>query len=113
MNEFRSKMTKVDPDYLKSIETGLQAQETREETVFQLEQEWFSATLALYDYANTHTKEITIRNGELRFANEGVRVDFSRQLEDSKSLYERWQETLQELLREHQQSRNEVGLGPD
>jgi hypothetical protein len=113
MNEFRNKMTKVDPDYLKSFEAAQQSRETREEAAFQLEQECVTATLALYNYADTHTKEISIRNGELRFANDGVRMDFSRQLEESKGLHGKWQAALQELIREQQRSRKEIGLGPN
>jgi hypothetical protein len=113
MNEFRNKMMKVDPDYLKSFEVAQQSRETREEAAFQLEQECVTATLALYNYADIHKKEISIRNGELSFANDGVRIDFSRQLEESKALYERWQGALQELIREQQRSRKEIGLEPN
>ncbi len=113
MNEFRNKMMKVDPDYLKSFEAGQQARETRETKNFQLQKECVTATLALYDYAETHTKEISVKDGELHFANDSVRMEFSRQLEASKSLNKQCQEAIQELVRDQQRLRKDVGLEPD
>jgi hypothetical protein len=116
MSDFRDKMMKVDPDYLKTFEAAEQApesQESGEEKAFQLQKASVAATLALYNYADTHTKEISLRNGELRFANAGVQAEFSRQLEDSKSRHERWQELLHELVKEHQRSRAQLGLAPN
>ena len=112
MNEFRSKMMKVDPDYLKSFEAGQQERQTLETNAFQLQQECATATLALYDYAETHTKDILVKDGQLSFRNDGVRAEFSRQLEASRSLNERWQKAVQELTRHQQRSRKELGLAP-
>ncbi|MGD1212590.1 MAG: hypothetical protein ABR973_14675 [Candidatus Acidiferrales bacterium] len=111
-NEFRSKMMKVDPDYLRSFDAGLHEQEAREAKALDLEQQYVAATLALYGYADTHTRDIVVKDGQLRFANDSVRTEFSRQLESSKSLYQQWQETFQELARQQQQTRKQVGLGP-
>ena len=112
LNEFRAKMLKVDPDYLKSFEAGLQEQEAREAKSIQLQKECLTATLALYDYADTHIREISVENGQLRFANDSVRTEFSRQLAKSKSSHEQLQEAVQENVRIHQQSREELGLAP-
>jgi hypothetical protein len=110
MSDFRNKMTKIDPDYLKSFEAARQAQETREQKAFQLEKDCVAATQGLYEYAGAHTKEITVREGGMHFANDAVRNAFSRQLESSKSLYAQWQESLQELLKRHQELRKAAGL---
>jgi hypothetical protein len=112
LSDFRAKMMKVDPDYLKSFDAGLQEQEAREAKSIQLQKECLTATLALYDYADTHIRDIAVENGQLRFANDSVRTEFSRQLAKSKSSYEQWQETVQENARIHQRSRKEVGLAP-
>ena len=111
-NEFRDKMKKVDPDYLRSFEAGLREQETRQAQVLQLQHECLTTTVALYDYADAHTKDIVVTNGQLHFMNASVQMEFSRQLEESKSRYQRWQEALQELGRDHQKLRSELGLGP-
>jgi hypothetical protein len=112
MNDFKSKMMNVDPDYLKSFEASRQELQTREFNLFQLEQECATATVALYDYAEKHAKDIAANDGQLTFANDAVRAEFSRQLEMSKSLNERLQTAHQELVRRHQRSRDEVGLKP-
>ena len=112
-NEFRAQMLKLDPDYLKSFEAGLEEQEAREAKSIELQKECLTATLALYDYADTHIRDIVVENGQLRFANDTVRTEFSRQLAKSKSSYEQWQETVQENARIHQRSRKEVGLAPN
>jgi len=113
MNEFRDKMMKVDPNYLKSFEADRQEQETQEARAFQLQQECSTATTALYNYAETHAKDITVKDGQLRFTNDDVQAEFSRQLEGSKALYERWQGALQESVRRQQQSRKNVGVMPN
>jgi len=112
MNDFRSKMMKVDPDYLKSFEAGQQEQQMGEINEFQLEKECATATLALYDYAEKHTKDIALKDGQLTFANDAVRAEFSRQLEASKSLNDRLQTAHQELVRRQQLLRKDVGLKP-
>jgi hypothetical protein len=112
MNDFKSKMMNVDPDYLKSFEAGRQEQQTREFNLFQLEQECATATVGLYDYAEKHAKDIALKDGQLTLTNDAVRAEFSRQLEMSKSLNERLQTAHQELVRRQQRSRDDVGLKP-
>jgi hypothetical protein len=111
-NEFREKMKKVDPDYLKSLEVGFKEQQTQRAQVLQLQHECLTTTVALYDYADAHTKDIVVTNGQLHFMNASVQMEFSRQLEGSKSLYQRWQEAFRELAQGHQKVRTELGLGP-
>jgi hypothetical protein len=111
MNEFRNKMMAVDPDYLKSFEAGQQEREMRESKYFQKHQESVNGTLTLYEYAEAHSGDISVRDGQLRFANDGVRIEFARQLEVSKSLNEQCQEALQEFVKNQQRLRKNFGLG--
>jgi hypothetical protein len=104
MNDFRSKMTKVDPGSLKSFEAAQQQQETAEAEGYKMEQESATATLALYQYAAVHAKDITFKNGELAFSTESVRLEFSGQLENSKALFSKWQADVQERARRQQQA---------
>jgi hypothetical protein len=108
LNEFRGKMMKVDPGYLKSFEAAREERETAEAKAVKMEQESAAATLALYEYAAIHAKGITVKNGELAFSTEGVRLEFSGQLENSKSLFSKWQAAVQELARRQQQARAAV-----
>ena len=105
MNEFRAKMIKVDPSYLKSFEAARQERETAEAEAFKMEQESAAATLALYQYAAIHAKDIKVKNGELAFSTESVRLEFSWQLENSKALFSKWQAAVQKLARRQQQVR--------
>lgn len=111
-DDFRGKMMRVDPDYLRSLEPGLREQEAQDAEILQLEQGYVTAALALYGYANQHARDIVVKDGQLRFADDSVRTEFSRQLENSKSLYQQWQETYQENAKQQQQTRKHVGLGP-
>jgi hypothetical protein len=113
MNEFRNRMMTVDPDYLKSFEAGHQERELREAKHYQLQQECVKATLTLYEYAEAHSKAISVRDDQLRFANDGVRIEFTRQLEASKSLNGQCEESLRELVKQQQGLRKKFGLGPN
>jgi hypothetical protein len=112
LGEFRSKMTKVDTDYLKSFNARMQEQETAEAAMFQLEQSWVTATLALYDYAAAHMKEISLKNGELAFTNDSVRTSFNHQLENCKVLQQKDQAAYQDMVRHQQQLQSAFGLPP-
>jgi hypothetical protein len=108
MNDFRSKMMKVDPGYLKSFEAAQQQRETADAESNKLEQESTAATLALYQYAAIHAEDIEDKNGELAISTERVRLEFSRQLENSKNLFSKWQAVVQEQVRRQQQARAAV-----
>jgi hypothetical protein len=111
--EFHEKMLNVDPDFLKSFEAASQKSKMPDERVFQLQQQLAAATLDLYGYADSHSRELTVSDGKLHFANEDVRVEFSRRLEESKSLYQHCQDAVQELIRKRQQSRKSYGISPN
>lgn len=112
-SEFRDKMSKVDPDYLKSFEAASKENRKQDERAFQLEQQCAIATLGLYGYADTHSREITLSDGKLHFTHDDVRAEFTRQLEERKSLNQQSQQVLQELLLKRQQSRTSMGISPN
>lgn len=113
MDEFRVEMAKADPKYLKSFQARDQKDEQQRSNIIEAERQWFNSTVALYKYAASHADEITDREGELRFANNTVRSEFTRQLGESKNLYNGFQEQVQVGLRDHRRSRREAGLAPD
>jgi hypothetical protein len=108
MNDFRSKMMKVDPGYLKSFEGAQQQRETADAKSNKLEQESSAATLALYEYAAIHAKDIKVKNGELVISTESVRLELLGQLENSKTLFSKWQAVVQEQVRHQQQARSAI-----
>jgi hypothetical protein len=109
-SEFRTKMAKVDPGYLKSFERAEHDREESTASTLTLEHDCLTATLDLYSYAAVHTKEIAVKNGELVFSNDGVRRDFSTKLEDSKALFDELQATVQQEIRTQEQLRIATGL---
>jgi len=92
---------------IESPEVGSRPEEreTAEAEALKMEQECAAATLALYLYAAIHVNDITVKNGELAFSTESVRLEFSGQLENSKSLFSKWQTAVQELARRQLQAR--------
>jgi hypothetical protein len=110
MDEFRDKMSKVDPEFLKSFELTQRDREEATATTRKLEQECLNATLDLYNYAAAHAKDITIKNGELTFSNDGVRRDFSNKLEASKALFDTLQAIVQQQVTVQQQARRSAGI---
>jgi hypothetical protein len=113
MDEFRVEMGKADPEYLKSFEATDQKDEEERNNIMDLEEKWFDSTIALYKYAGSHSDEITVSEGQLRFANNTVQSDFSRQLRESKNLYSVFQKQVQNEIRDHRRNRRKLGLASD
>jgi len=76
----------------------------------ELEHTWLSSTVGLYDYAASHAKDITIKNGTLEFSTESVRREFNRQLATSKDLFQKFQDRVQDSIKQHKQERAAAGL---
>jgi hypothetical protein len=110
MNDFRSKMMKVDPEYLESFEAAQRQRESGEAEGYKREQESAAAILALYQYAAVHSNDFKVKNGKLACSTENIRLEFSRQLENSKALFSKWQADVQERVKSHQQDRARVSL---
>lgn len=109
-SEFRQKMAKVDPDFLRSWDIERQGQEAAEQRATDLEHEWLESTASLYRCAESHSGDISLKSGHLEFARDAVRLEFSNKQDESKSLYRKWQDVLQALARRQQQARANVGL---
>ena len=110
--DFRDKMSRVDPEYLKAW-GGPTGDDLAQAATWQLEQQWFSSTTALYDYAAAHQREIAIQNGKLSFATTAAQTGFTQRQEYSKTLYAKWQERFQGLSREKQQERTRMVIPSD
>jgi hypothetical protein len=110
MSEFRQKMAKVDPEYLRSWDIERQGQEAAEQRAIRLEREWLASAVSLYGYAGSHSKQISLKNGQLEFATDAVRLEFNSKQDESRDLYQKWQDVIQELARHQQQARAKIGL---
>jgi hypothetical protein len=113
MAEFREKMMKADPDYLRSFDAARQEEELANNKAIELLRECTSVTLALYGYAAKHAPEIAVKNGQLVFSNENVRGEFDRQLENSKSLLQKWDVAHSNQVRLQQLAETKLGLVAD
>jgi hypothetical protein len=104
--DFHKRMSEVDPQYLATFEGGLE--QADEASMSKLEQQWFSATSALYAYAAAHQKDIEVRNGKLKFKTTVVQIEFNQRQELSKTLYAKFLERVQGALRDKQQQRARI-----
>lgn len=110
MSEFRDKMSKVDPDFLKSFELAQRDREEAAASTLALERNCLTATRDLYDYAATHTAEIAVKNGALDFSNDSVRRDFSTKLQAGKALFDALQTKVREQVALQQQAGRSAGI---
>lgn len=101
MTEFEDKMATVDPAYLRSWEIDREPEDEAESATDQLQVVWFNATNSLYDYAAVHSNQISVKNGSLEFANEGIREAFVTQEDHCKAIFEKLQERVQEQAMTH------------
>jgi hypothetical protein len=104
LSEFRRKMAKVDPEYLKEWDSERQDAEQLQASATVLEKQWFTGVVALYDFAATHYDEIKL------YGSPGGNVgktaqQFKEQVEASKAVYAKWQVQLRELVRRQNESR--------
>jgi hypothetical protein len=104
--DFRKRMSEVDPQYLATFDSNLEKAD--EASMSNLEQQWFSTTSALYQYAAAHQKEIEVRNGNLKFNTTAVQIEFNQRQELSKTLYAKFLERVHGALRDKQQQRARI-----
>jgi hypothetical protein len=109
MSEFRQKMEKVDPKYLRSWDNRSLGEEAAEQQALNLERNWLNSAVSLYGFARSHSQEISLMNGHLEFATDDLRSEFNTKQDQSKTLYEKWQGTLQGLARRQQEARAQIG----
>lgn len=104
MSEFRDKMAKVDPEYLKQWDSERRHAEELQASATELEKEWFSSVVALYDFAAAHCDEVKLY-GSPAERGDKTEQEFKAQLAASKSLYTKWQQQIQELVKRQNESR--------
>ena len=112
MNDFRAKMSVEDPNYLESFEAQKKEETMQYDRAVQLQHQCLTETLALYDYAVAHTKEITVRSGEVYFTSDGVRTEFNRRLDACNSLYQQLQAANSEMIKTNPRLGEAFGYGP-
>jgi hypothetical protein len=84
---FHDKMQKVDPDFLRSIESKMQEGDSTEASIQLDEANWVSSALTLYDYASVHASNISVSSsGHLTITNEELKRSFSQRVEASKAM---------------------------
>jgi hypothetical protein len=110
MSEFRQKMAMVDPEYLQSWDVKRQGEEAAEQQVIGLERGRLETAVSLYGYAKSHSKEISLMNGHLEFVTDALRSEFNSKQDESKGLYQKWQDATQGLVRRQQETRAQMGL---
>jgi len=86
-SEYRQKMAKVDPEYLRSWNTARERQQAAEQSCIDLEREWLDSILELYRYAEGHSTEVVLKNGSLEFASPAHHQQFDEKDEEGKVLY--------------------------
>jgi len=105
--DFREKMSEVDPNYLKALD-AINAEDMKEKTTVQLEEQWFSSTASLYNYAAAHHDEIEFRDGVLKFANIKAQTEFNQGLEKCKTLHAELLDRVSESFRDKEKERARI-----
>jgi predicted anti-sigma-YlaC factor YlaD len=84
---FHDKMQKVDPAFLRGVETKMQEEDSTEALIEEDEAKWVSSALSLYDYTATHASNISVNSsGHLTITNEELKRSLLQQVETSKAL---------------------------
>jgi len=87
MNDFREKMTNVDPDYLRDFESRMQQREHLDDVIEATEEKWIANTINLYDYAIANSRDISLRpDGHLSIKNQDVRQSLLQQIDACRAL---------------------------
>jgi hypothetical protein len=78
-------MAIADAEYLRCWDASRRDEENEAVAISSAEKEWVSNTLSLYDFAERHASEITVRNEALEYASPSVRTEFIRRVEECKA----------------------------
>lgn len=76
----------------------------------QIEQQWCDETVALYDFALTHQKQIQIKNGHLIINEERTRQQFNNLLKQAREQRRRIQDTYAEMAKLRKEVMRKSGL---
>jgi hypothetical protein len=84
---FHDKMQKVDPAFLRGIESRMQEGDSTEASIEKDEAKWVSSAVSLYDYTAAHASDISLNSsGHLTIKSDELRRRFLQQVETSKAL---------------------------
>jgi len=110
LTDFRDKMSRLDPVYLRSWDQNRSAQDAAEQSLNQKEHEWLESSISLYKFADTHLGETSLVGGELKFTTDALKAEFINRRDQSKTQYQSWQEQFQSLAAHQQETRAKLGL---
>lgn len=102
--DFRRKMERVDPVYLKSWDQQQTDQERLQASTVALEQQWMASVVALYGFAETHYDEVKLYGSPAEH-DDSADEEFKKQLAASKALFDKWQQQAAELATRQNEAR--------
>jgi hypothetical protein len=76
LDQFRSRMSKVDPEYLRSFEASRQTLEHEERGSIPQLNQWLDATTDLYSFVGANIKAVSVKDNQLVFADPKVKATF-------------------------------------
>jgi len=109
MDDFRAKMGKADPDYLKAWDDSEREQESVEAKTIAREKEWVASVLDLYDFASNHVDSIRLRQGRVEFSKSALGEEFDQKQSLSKALQEKFSDLENELAQRQKQAQKNIG----
>lgn len=110
LQDFQSKMTITDPQWLASWKRSDLPRETAQNQQLELEKQWITSANALYGWARDHLDKIQLVGGVLKFSSPTIEDEFRGQMEASKRLQHRVREARQQLVRDQHARRDTEGL---
>lgn len=110
MNEFRARMSKVDPAYLESFEA--ERKEANEEfaKASSQEKQWLEATTALYDFAAANHGMMGLKGNQLFFSDSSVKASFEGKKERAIDLLNQLQASEKEEEKRQEKAMPDVPL---
>jgi len=110
MADFRTKMSKADPDYLRAWDESEKEQEAAEAKAISREKEWVASVMDLYDFAAKHIDSIKLRQGTVQFSKSALGEEFDQKQSLSKALQEKFLDLENELAQRQQQAQKKRGF---
>jgi len=97
--DFRDKMLKVDPDYLRQFESAENDYSTQQAAIESAEESWVRSTSELYNYSIAHADVISVdQSDDLIIENPEVRKTLLQQIDKSKDLEQKLQDARSKAL---------------
>jgi len=84
---FHDEMQRVDPEFLRGVESRLQESDSLEASIELDEAKWVSSTLSLYEFAEAHASSISVNSGgHLDIKSQELKQSLLQQIEASSAL---------------------------